>query len=158
MLVRLIWMSASRWPLRSVSAQGRACLLMVPDLALAGLVLRFDLRKTFFSVVAGDGRFDRFAVEGAHFLGTDDEILSRLGQKPFCGCGARLQGVKAHVQAVALGQVLFFRLVEGRTETTAFRIGFSKACLDFAELGAVAVSVFSLSVNRHVSRAVSLRV
>src|SRR4249919_29124 len=38
--------------------QGRARLLVVPDLALAGLVLRFDLRKTLFSVVAGDRRFD----------------------------------------------------------------------------------------------------
>jgi hypothetical protein len=28
--------------------QSRVCLLMVPDLTLAGLVLRLNLRKTFF--------------------------------------------------------------------------------------------------------------
>jgi hypothetical protein len=31
---------------------------MVPDLTLAGLVLRLNLRKTFFGIVACDRRFD----------------------------------------------------------------------------------------------------
>ena len=44
--------------------------------------------------------------------------------------------VEPHVQAVALGLMLFLGLVERGGEAAAFGIGFGKTCLDLAELGA----------------------
>ena len=120
-LVRLTWMSASRWPLRSVSAAifssarasavSRAFSVLVSALLRSARAARacsrsliwrsrascvaFDLRQPLFGVVAGDGGFDRFAVEGAHFLGAGDQVLPRLGQQPLGGRGARLQARRA---------------------------------------------------------------
>ena len=133
MLVRLTWMSASRCALRSVSAaifssarasavsrdfsvlvsaearsvSVRARLLEILDQALARLMRGLDLREPLLGVVAADGGFHRFAVEGAHLLGAGDEVLSRFAEQAFGGGGARLQRVEPHVQAVVVGLMLF---------------------------------------------------
>ena len=64
------------------------------------------------------------------------QVLPRFGQQPLGGGGARLQRVEPHVEAVALGLVLFLGLVERGGEAAAFGIGFGEARLDLAELGA----------------------
>ena len=52
------------------------------------------------------------------------------------GGGARLQRVEPHVEAVALGLVLFLGFVERGGEPAAFGVGLGEARLDLAELRA----------------------
>jgi hypothetical protein len=69
-------------------------------------------------------------------LGASDKILPRLGKQALGGCGARLQSVQPHVQAVAFGLVLLFGFIKRSVEPSALRVGFCKARLDLTELSA----------------------
>jgi hypothetical protein len=92
--------------------QGGARLLKILDLLLARFVGSPDLGHALFRVIACDRSFHGFGIEGSYFLGTRDQVLSRLGQQPLGGSGTRLQGVKPHVHAVTFGLLLLLGFVE----------------------------------------------
>lgn len=70
--------------------QGGARLLKILDLLLARFVGSLDLGHTLFRVIACDRSFHGFGIEGSYFLGTRDQVLSRLGQQPLGGSGTRI--------------------------------------------------------------------
>ena len=80
--------------------------------------------------------------------------MPRLGQQSFRGRGARLQGIKAHIQAVAFGLVLTHAglvlstiglIVVASTASREFR--FRESLLSGALLAALSVGVFVIGLK-----------
>jgi hypothetical protein len=132
--------------------QGHMRLAQLLEFGVASNALGFELGRAQLHGVARQCDLMDAAIIIADFVGTGDEMLTRLAEQPFGRGDARLQRFVADALAIALVLVALVAFVERGREPRTLGVGFGEVRLDVAR----AARLVSVSESLRGRRAASV--